>query len=1060
MTAYAELAARSNFSFLDGASHAQELVATAGELGLSAIAICDRNSVAGLVRGHVEAKERGVRFIPGCRLVLEDGAEYLAWPTDRAAWGRLSMLLSHGKMHAPKGECFLTRDDLIAHAEGLAMARAAPEVAEAGFAERLRADAAVLDPLLALPLHLAVAPLWRGDDRSRRDAFAMMGVPLLAVNDVRMHHPARRPLADVLTAIRLHTTVDALGLAAEAHAERHLKPPEEMARLFADRPEAITAGLRIADACRFSLGDLRYEYPDEITEPGLTPQQDLERRVWQGAEERWENAIPANVRTQLEEELALVEELKYAPYFLTVHEIVRFAKTKKILCQGRGSAANSAICFVLGITGVDPSKHKLMFARFISRNRNEPPDIDVDFEHDRREDVIQHIYKRYGRHRAGLAATVIHYRPRSAIREVGKAFGLSEDTTSRIAGQMWGSGHGDDVTNRAEAAGVALQDRRMRLAVELAGELVNFPRHLSQHVGGFVIARDSLTSLCPVANAAMKDRTTIEWDKDDIEALGLLKVDVLALGMLSCVRKAFDLISLHHGKTYGLADVPQDDPEVYGMLCKGDAIGVFQVESRAQMNMLPRLKPKKFYDLAIEVAIVRPGPIQGNMVHPYLRRRAGKEPETYPSEELRVVLERTKGVPLFQEQAMQIAKVAARFTDDEADGLRRAMATFRNAGTVAEWRDRMIEGMVTNGYKRDFAERCYKQIEGFGSYGFPESHAISFALLVYVSAWIKCRHPAVFACALLNSQPMGFYAPAQLIRDAEEHGVDVRPVDVQTSLWNCTLEPSPKGLALRLGFRQVRGLAEDDAEELVKARQQGNGAPFASVEDLARRAGLTRAAIAALARADAFHALLPRRAALWDAGGVDIAPLPLFAHADGALLDEAPPALPKARLGEEVIDDYSSLSLSLKDHPCGLLRPDFAALGLADTQALDSAANGSRIRLAGLVLMRQRPGSAKGVVFLTLEDEHGIANVVVFADAFRAFRPVVIGARVIEVMGVVERVVEDEKNIIHVVAKRLVDRSSLLSVLHLRDGEQAGPLPPALHAPSPGRYLPPSRDFH
>ena len=1061
--AYAELGACSNFSFLHGASHAEEMVATSAALGQSAIAICDRNSVAGLVRGHLEAVRRNARFIPGCRLALEDGAEYLAWPTDRTAWGRLSRLLSLGKMRAPKGECHLSRAELIAHAEGLAMARIAPDVPDASFTERLCADAAALRGRVPLGLHLAIAPAWRGDDRRRRDAFAAMGMPLLAVGDARMHAPERRRLADVLTAIRLGTTVDRLGFAAEAHAERHLKPPAEMARLFADRPDAIAAGLRIMEACDFSLTELRYEYPEEITRPDRTPQQDLEERVWDGTRTRWPDGVPEKVRAQLAEELALVEYKDYAPYFLTVHEVVRFAQTKGILCQGRGSAANSVICYVLGITGVDPMRHELLFARFLSRERNEPPDIDVDFEHERREEVIQHIYERYGRDRAGIAATVIRYRPRSAIREVGKAFGLSEDMTARIAGQMWGSGHGDSVAERAGGAGVAPLDRRMRLAVELADELVGFPRHLSQHVGGFVIARGKLTELCPVANAAMAERTTIEWDKDDIEALGLLKVDVLALGMLTCIRKAFALIEAHHGRKLSLASIPHDDGGVYDMLCKADAIGVFQVESRGQMNMLPRLRPRDLYDLAIEVAIVRPGPIQGNMVHPYLRRRSGKEPHDYPSEELKQVLKRTLGVPLFQEQAMQIAMVAAKFTADEADGLRRAMATFRNAGTIRNYRDKLIEGMVANDYTRDFAERCYRQIEGFGEYGFPESHAISFALLAYVSAWIKCHYPAVFACALLNSQPMGFYSPAQIVRDAGAHDVTVRPVDVQFSEWDCTLEPSPDGLALRLGFRQVRGFSEDDAHALVAARRLGNGAPFGSVEELARRAGLTRAAVATLARADAFGSLaLKRRDALWEARGVESVPLPLFAAAEGRILAEPQADLPALTQGEEVIEDYETLSLSLKSHPCRLLRPDLSAEGLADTRALANAPDGARIRLAGLVLMRQQPGSAKGIIFLTLEDENGNANVVVFADVFRAHRAVVIGAKLIEVAGIVERVTEQETPIVHLVAKSLADRGDLLARLPLRGGggDPLLPVKPLSPRERPGRYLPPSRDFH
>jgi len=1040
----AALQALSNFSFLEGASHPDELVLAAKALGLAALAITDINSTAGLVRGHLAAKAQGLRFIPAATLRLADGSAYLCYPTDRAAWGRLSRLLSRGKLAAPKGQCRIGRDDLLAHAEGQVLVALPPAMPDAAFAARLAADRDALARVTALPLMLGAAVRQGGDDQRRLDSLAELsvraGTPLVALGDVRYHAPARRPLADVLSAIRLRCTVEALGLAAEANAERHLKSPEAMAALFARHPVALARTLEVADACRFSLDELRYEYPDEIVTPGLTAQETLAERTWAGAAERWPGGVPADVRARLEHELALIAQLSYAPYFLTVHEIVRFARSQGILCQGRGSAANSAVCYVLGITAVDPSKHDLLFERFVSAARDEPPDIDVDFEHERREEVIQWIYARYGRHRAGLAATVIHWRHRMAIREVGRAMGLSEDITGRIADATWGPGREASLADQAAALGLDIADPRLAMTLSLAEELVGFPRHLSQHVGGFVITRGPLIELSPVANAAMADRTTIEWDKDDIERLGMLKVDVLALGMLSCVRKAFDLIAAHHGKRYDLATIPPEDQAVYAMLARADSVGVFQVESRAQMAMLPRLKPATFYDLVIQVAIVRPGPIQGDMVHPYLRRRNGEEPVSYPSAALEAVLGRTLGVPLFQEQAMKIAIVAAGFSAEDADRLRRAMATFRKVGIIGEFRDKMIAGMAERGYDRDFAERCFRQIEGFGTYGFPESHAASFALLVYVSAWIKCHYPAVFAAALLNSQPMGFYAPAQIVRDAQNHGVVVRGVDVNASRWDATLEPcgdSAGGLALRLGLREVKGLAGRDGLALEAARAAGNGRPFESVEELARRSGLGAAALARLAEADGFASLgLSRREALWQAHALE-APPPLFAAAEGDLFAEAAPALPEASLGEEVVADYGALALSLKAHPLALLRPDLAALGAADTRMLAAAKPGARVRLAGLVLVRQRPGSAKGVVFVTLEDEFGQANLVVMPPVLARFRAAIIGSRLMLADGVVERQDYGAAPIIHLRAKRVEDRSDLLATLHARGADGA-----------------------
>jgi error-prone DNA polymerase len=820
---YAELQVTSNFSFLRGASHPEELAVTAATLGHEAFALADRNSLAGIVRGHKAAKEIGIRFLPGCRLELRDGTGLLCFPTDRAAYGRLSRLLTLGKRRAPKGECHLDYEDVAAHGAGQLVIALAPDMPDEAFAallDRLAAD-------FGDRAYLAAQHLYRGDDAKRlkrlADLAAAHRLALVATNDVLYHAPGRRALQDVVTCIREGCTIAAAGFRLNANAERHLKPEAEMRRLFRDHGDAVARTGEIAARCRFSLDELRYEYPDELVPAGSTPQEHLADLVREGATWRYPDGVPDDVRARIVHELRLIEKLRYAPYFLTVHDIVRFARSEGILCQGRGSAANSAVCYCLGITAVDPTRIDLLFERFISSERNEPPDIDVDFEHERREEVIQYIYEKYSRERAGIAATVICYRSRGAIREVGKALGLSQDVTAALAGFVWGwskEGLDDD---QVREIGLDPSDPTLRRALDLACQLIGFPRHLSQHVGGFVITRGPLAELVPIENAAMADRTFIEWDKDDIDALGMLKVDVLALGMLTCIRKAFDLIARHYGKRLTLATIPAEDPIVYDMLCRGDSIGVFQVESRAQMTMLPRLKPREFYDLVIEVAIVRPGPIQGDMVHPYLRRRSGKEDVDYPSPDLRKVLEKTLGVPLFQEQAMQIAIVAAGFTPDEADRLRRAMATFKKAGIIHEFRDKMIDGMVTRGYTRDFAERCFQQIEGFGSYGFPESHAASFALLVYVSAWLKCRYPEVFAAALLNSQPMGFYAPAQIVRDAREHGAAVRGVDINHSDWDCTLEGADETAILPQEPYPACGRGPSSEPSPACGRGQGEG---------------------------------------------------------------------------------------------------------------------------------------------------------------------------------------------------------------------------------------------
>ncbi|MBX6742077.1 MAG: error-prone DNA polymerase [Acetobacteraceae bacterium] len=1070
-TAFAELGARSNFSFLDGASHPEELVQTAQALGLAGLGLCDTNSLAGVVRGHVAAKAAGLRFVVGCRLVLQDGSTWLAWPTDRAAYGRLTALLSHGRMLAPKGECQLERDDLLAAAEGWVLVAVPPAEPDAAFAARLRADAAALRRRLALPLLLAAACTYRGDDQRRLDRLALMAGAagpacggLLATGDVRYHHPARWRLADVLTAIRLRTTVDALGYAAEPNAERHLKPPAEVARLFAHHPQAVANTLRVLEAASgFSLDQLRYEYPEEVLEPGRSAQETLEARVAQALAERWPgHGAPKDIRNRLAHELHLIRELGYAPYFLTVHEIVRFARDQGILCQGRGSAANSAICYVLGITAVDPAKHDLLFERFVSASRGEPPDIDIDFEHERREEVIQHLYERYGRDRAAICATVIRYRPRSAIREVGKAMGLSEDITARLSKASWGPGREVDLTALAEAEGLDSADPRLAMTLELAEELLDFPRHLATHVGGFVITRGPLIELAVVTNAAMEGRTVLEWDKDDIDALGILKVDVLGLGMLSCLRRAFDLLQRHARLECDLASLPRDCPATYAMLRRADSLGVFQVESRAQMAMLPRLRPETFYDLVVEVAIVRPGPIAGDMVHPYLRRRQRLEDPEYPSpapphdpHELKQVLGKTLGVPLFQEQAMRLAIVAAGFTPEEADQLRRSMATFRQAGGVSRYRDKLVAGMVRRGYEPAFAERVFAQIEGFGSYGFPESHAASFAHLVYASAWVKCHHPAVFACALLNSQPMGFYAPAQIVRDAREHGVVVRPVDVNASDWDCALEPEPAsagGLALRLGLRLVAGLPEAEARAIIAARRARNGAPFGSVEELAWRAGCGRKALETLATADAFAGVgAERRRASWEARGVADGPrdLPLFAIVSGTvevavadqspLLPEPTAALPAQSEGEAVVDDYLATGLTLRQHPLALLRPRLDQLHCADTRRLNAARPGSWLRLTGLVLIRQRPGTAKDIVFLTVEDEHGAGNLVVYPDVAARDRAALVSGRLLLAEGRVEREAERaEVPIIHLIVRRLTDRSDLLDGLLQEGGTPDG----------------------
>jgi error-prone DNA polymerase len=1164
---FVELGLVSCFSFLRGASDAVDLVLAAHMLGYDALGIADVNSMAGVVRIHTEARTLKLRPVIGCRIETVEGLAVLAYPENRAAYGRLCRLISAGRMQTLSGEwqdkgvCEIDLALLAAHSEGVQLILLPPDdletrftiqvpsnvipfprpgpragtplpseadLQESGAPDQVRGEGSMertagfpdLLPHIAQQLptlkHIAASYLYRGDDIARIERLDELarahGLGLLATNDVHYHAPERRALQDVMTAIRHKTTVAAAGNLLHPNAERHLKSPAEMQRLFARWPHAIRAAREVADRCRFSLDELRYEYPEEIYPDGQTPQGHLESEVWAGAGRRYPDGPPETVRATLERELALIARLDLARYFLTIKDIVDFARGQEppILCQGRGSAANSAVCYVLGITSVDPAKHQLLFDRFISEERKEPPDIDVDFEHERREEVIQYIYRKYGRHRAGLCATVIHYRPRMAIREVGKAMGLSEDVTSALARTVWG-GWGREINEKhAAETGLDITDPHLRRVLKLTEQMIGMPRHLGQHVGGFILTEGALTETVPVGNGAMPDRSFIEWDKDDIDALGILKVDVLALGMLTCIRKCLDLLTAHHGRALTLATVPREDPETYAMLRKGDSLGVFQVESRAQMNMLPRLRPREFYDLVIQVAIVRPGPIQGDMVHPYLKRRRGAEPvripapapEHGPPDELTSILGRTLGVPIFQEQAMKIALDAAKFSSLEANRLRKAMATFRSRGMVDELQDMMVERMVARGYDRDFAQRCFNQIRGFGEYGFPESHAASFAQLVYVSSWLKCHYPAAFAAALLNSQPMGFYAPAQIVRDAAEHGVRVLPADVNHSAWDCTLEPhdpprhgegdQPKvggganggsplhhvahgpppplgeDHALRLGLRQIDGLPEHVAAALVSARESGGA--FRDIADLKARAGLNPSHIERLASADAFTSLgLTRRQALWDARSLIAAPdLPLFramgVREEGT--ERAAIALPAMPLSEEVVADYQTTRLSLKAHPMAFLRADLAERGFVRACDLRSRKFRSMVQVAGVVLIRQRPGSAKGVTFITLEDETGVINLVVWPDLKEKLRKVVMGARLMEVRGRVEY--DDE--VIHVIAAHLTDATARLHALSddlldaplARADEVNRPMPergPGGH-PRDTRIIPKSRDFH
>ncbi len=1032
MTRYAELQCASHFSFLRGASSAEELFATAAVLGIEALAITDWNSLAGIVRAHEAAKATGVRLIVGCRLQLTDGSEILVYPTDRSAYSRLCRLLSLGKGRAGKAKCDLTWDDLAAWSEGL-IALMIPDRANG----LLRMQLIRLRDIFGANAHCALTLRRRPRDHLRlheiSDMAAGLGIATVATNDVLFHTSDRRILQDVVTCIRDKKTIDTVGFGRERHADRYLKSPDEMARLFKLWPDAVARSVEIADRCRFSLDELAYQYPHEVCIPGMTPQQALEKLTWEGATGRYPEGVPEHVEKTLRHELGLIETLDYAPYFLTVDSIVRFARSKGILCQGRGSAANSAVCYVLGITSIDPERNDLLFERFVSQERKEPPDIDVDFEHERREEVIQWVYETYGRHRAALCSTVIRYRSKGALRDVGKAMGLPEDMIGLLSSQVWGWSKEGVEPKHAEELNLNLTDRRLQLTLDLARQLIGAPRHLSQHPGGFVLTEERLDDLVPIEPAAMEDRQVIEWDKDDIDALKFMKVDVLALGMLTCMRIGFDLMREHKGLDLDLASIPAEDPRTYAMIRRADTLGVFQIESRAQMSMLPRLKPRTFYDLVIEVAIVRPGPIQGDMVHPYLRRREGKEEVVYPKPELERVLGKTLGVPLFQEQAMRVAIECAGFTPGEADQLRRAMATFKHTGGVSAFGEKLIAGMMARGYDEEFARRTFSQLEGFGSYGFPESHAASFALVAYASSWVKCHHPDVFCAALLNAQPMGFYAPAQIVRDAREHRVEVRPVDINRSRWDCTLEPTDKdgGFAVRLGFRMVRGLANAEAAALVAGRANTS---FDTVEDVWRRGGAQVGSLVRLAEADAFLPSmgLARREALWAIKALRDNPLPLFASAEGSPAPETNDqavSLKAMTAGHEVIEDYGHVGLTLRHHPVSFLRDELARDKVLTCAQANTHPDRRRIKLAGLVLVRQRPGTAKGVTFITIEDETGIANLVVWADLYERQRRTVLGANMLGVEGRVQR----EGLVVHIVADKLIDLTDRLAGIGEQD---------------------------
>lgn len=1038
---YAELQVTTHFSFLRGASGADELFARAAVLGIKALGVVDRNSLAGIVRAWDAARTTGVRLVVGCRLDLADGMSMLVYPIDRPAYSRLARLLSLGKNRGGKGKCILNLTDVEAYSEGL-IAILIPDEADEDYASQLRKVSEIFGDRAYVSLCLRRRP----NDRLRLHNLSNMAlrykVKTVVTNDVLFHDPSRRQLQDVVTCIRNRTTIDAVGFDRERHADRFLKAPEEMHRLFSDYPEALAHTQEIVARCRFDMSELQYQYPEEAIVPGLDAQQSLTKFTWEGAANRYPNGIPEKVRKAILHELELIRVMKYAPYFLTVYSIVRFARSENILCQGRGSAANSAVCYCLGITSINPEASDLLFERFVSMERDEPPDIDVDFEHTRREEVIQWIYERYGRSRSALCCTVNRYRAKGALRDVGKVLGIPEDLISQLSSGVWGWSREGVGEKQLKENNMNASDYRLRLALDLAGQLMGAPRHLGQHPGGFVLTQDRLDDLVPIEPVAMDDRQVVEWDKDDIEVLKFMKVDVLGLGMLSCMARSFELLEEHKALPMGLADVPQEDDPTYAMISKADTLGTFQIESRAQMAMLPRLKPQTFYDLVIQVAIVRPGPIQGDMVHPYLRRREGREKVEYPTPELEAVLSKTLGVPLFQESAMKVAMTCAGFTAGEADELRRSMATFKSRGGVSKFRDKLVAGMIANGYTQDFAEKTFAQLEGFGSYGFPESHAASFALVAYASSWIKCHHPDVFCTALVNSQPMGFYSVAQIVTDARQHGVEVRPVCINTSRWDCTMEPimGTKRFAVRLGMRVVKGLSQKDAAKIILARADQ---PFLSANDVWRRSGVPTDALVALAEADAFlpSLELERRQALWDIKALRDEPLELWAAADEreaktlSEMQEPEITLKSMMEGREVVEDYLHTGLTLRAHPVSFLRCDLTAKRIVTCAEAMRERDGRWLWIAGLVLVRQRPGSAKGVMFLTLEDETGIINVVVWPKIFERQRRVLMTATLMGVHGKIQR----EGDIVHLVAQRLFDFSADLASLGERDG--AFPLP-------------------
>ena len=1035
---YIELQVTTSFSFLKGASQPEEIVEQASALGYKEIGITDTNSLAGIVRAHVAAKKSGIRIIPGVHLQLIDGTSLLAYPKNLTGYASICALLSTGNLRTEKGHCDLYRSDLYTTLREVILIGLPPLKLKQSFEldEDFKKNMQEYHKHFQGSLYIGVHRRYHGDDNKflfRLAEFAKeMQLPLVATNDVFYHNPERRQLQDILTCIKEKCTIHEAGFRLYANAERYLKTDAEMKRLFMHYPDAIRTTQDISNACTFSLDELKYEYPEEITSAGRSPQEELIYLTWKGARDFYKGHIPGKVELSIRHELAFIEQMNYAAYFLTVYDIVRFAREQGILCQGRGSAANSSVCFCLGITSVNPAKFELLFERFLSAARNEPPDIDVDFEHERREEVIQYIYKKYGRNRAAIVATVTQQHEKGAIRDIAKAMGLSVDLINKISGSVLRSSGQVFNVEKLVSLGININDKHIQKVISLTNQYIGFPRQLGQHTGGFVISRNNLSNLCPILPARMENRTCIEWNKDDIEALGFLKIDVLALGMLTCIRKAFDLVKAKYNFELTLANIPQDDPAVYEMICNADTIGVFQIESRAQQSMLPRLKPKCFYDLVIEVAIVRPGPIQGDMVHPYLRRRNGEEPVVYPSKELEEILSRTLGVPLFQEQAMKIAIVGAGFTPAEADQLRRSMATFKAKGMVSHFEKKLIDGMTAKGYTLEYAKRVFKQLEGFGSYGFPESHAASFAQLVYVSSWIKFHYPDVFACALLNSLPMGFYQPAQIVIDAQKHGVDIRPVDINHSYWDNRLEErAGKYFAVRLGFRHINGIGKEDMHLLIKART----VPFTDIHQL-NLCGLSDAVLEKLADADAFRSIgLDRRRALWEVSVKD-KPVALFSGLPVENEQEKQISLPLMTQAEHVMKDYSSTSLSLKAHPVSLLREKLKALHIVTNASLNEAKNGDHTKVAGLVLVRQRPGTAKGVWFVTLEDETDTANLVIFPNLFEQYRKPLIQARFL----MVEGKLQVEGKVIHILVSACYDITRMLAKLvYTKDKDPALP---------------------